>query len=268
MTIHYFTHGFLNFIVAVLQVPKLSTYSDYVEQMGKRRRDEGETAEQRKERKRLKREQKKIKKEEKEHEQQTTVVESIASKRSEPSHEKIDGFFRKKLELTISLLPAALENVLAHAEDALRIFLLKYSDGIGGILLAFENLKIISENKNSVSGIILDELPHIHYRVSMDALVFSPTAGSKMSGTVTESSFHSHLSLVVHKYFNASISSNMLRDAGFEFDTIQLQWYYQRDTNATVLKRDDQIDFVCHKLCESGGIISIDGSNPVFNNEK
>ena len=164
--------------------------------------------------------------------------------------------------MTISLLPAALANVQVHAEDSLRLYLLKYSDGIGGILLAFENLKIISENKNAVSGIILNELPYIHYRVSTDALVFNPIPGSKLSGTVTESSYHSHLSLVVHKYFNASISSNMLREAGFEFDTIQLQWYYQRDASATVLKMGDSIDFICDKLYESGGIISMEGSSP------
>lgn len=232
--------------------------------MGKRRQHEEETAEQRKERKRLKKEKKKGKKEENEHDQSTTQVESKTFRRSEQTHEKSDTFSRKKLELTISLLPAALANVLVHAEDSLRLYLLKYSDGIGGILLGFENLKVLSENKNAVSGIILNELPHIHYRVSTDALVFNPKPGSKMSGTVTESSFHSHLSLVVHKYFNASISSNMLRDAGFEFDTKELQWYYQRDANATVLKRDDNIDFICHKLYESGGIISMEGSNPVF----
>jgi DNA-directed RNA polymerase subunit E'/Rpb7 len=233
--------------------------------MGKRRHHEEETDDQRKERKRLKKEQKKKKKEGKDDGQQrTNSVESTIPNSSDLVFEKSDAFFRKKLELTISLLPAALANVLVHAEDALRLFLLKYSDGIGGILLAFENLKIISENKNSVSGIILNELPHIHYRVSTDALVFSPMPGSRLSGTVTESSFHSHLSLVVHKYFNASISSSMLRNAGFEFDAIQLQWYYQRDANATVLKRDDNIDFTCHKLYESGGIISMEGSNPVF----
>lgn len=233
--------------------------------MGKRRHHDEETSEQRRERKRLKKELKKTRKIGKDHEQQQTlpVVESNPARCSEPAQEKSDAFFRKKLEMTISLLPAALGNVLVHAEDALRLYLLKYSDGIGGILLAFENLKILSENKNSVSGIILNELPHIHYRVSTDALVFSPTPGSKLSGTVTES-FHSHLSLVVHKYFNASISSTLLRDAGFEFDTIQLQWYYQRDASAKVLNRDDNVDFVCHKLYESGGIISIEGSNPVL----
>jgi hypothetical protein len=239
--------------------------------MGKRRHNEEETAEERKERKRLKKEQKRIKKEGKnnhKHLQATTLpvdtTSSTTPKSSEQAYEKSDAFFRKNLELTISLLPAALTNVLLHAEDALRLYLLKYSDGIGGILLAFENLKILSENKKAVSGIILNELPHIHYRVSTDALVFNPTPGSKLSGTVTESSFHSHLSLVVHKYFNASISSQMLRNAGFEFDTKQLQWYYQRDSDATALQRDDNIDFICHKLYESGGIISMEGSNPVL----
>jgi hypothetical protein len=230
--------------------------------MGKRRNHDAETEEQRKERKRIKKEQKRRKKEGKENEQQIELP--TATTVSEESHELSDVFYRKKLELTISLLPSALSNVLVHAEDALRLYLLKYSDGIGGIMLAFENVKILSENQDNVAGSILDELPYIHYKVSTDVLVFNPSPGSKMSGTVTDESFHSHVSLIVHNYFNASIPADMLRDAGFEFDTVQMQWYYQRDPNATALKRNDHIDFTCHKLYEAGGIISIEGTDPVF----
>jgi hypothetical protein len=237
------------------------------QQMGKRRNHELESDEQRRERKLLKKEQKKnkrVKNELEQSEQQQSLPEPVLSISTEQSSEKSDVFVRKKLEMTISLLPYSLSNVLMHAEDALRLYLLKYSDGIGGILLAFENLQILSDTKGSMSGIILDELPHIHYKISTDALVFSPSPGGKMCGTVTDASFHSHLSLVVYKYFNASISSDMLRDAGFEFDAIQLQWYYQRDTNTTVLQRDDTIEFICHQLHESGGIISIEGSHPII----
>ena len=124
-----------------------------------------ETKEERKERKRLKREEKKrLKKERKE----SLKRERDANKASAEESSGPDVFFRKKLELTISLLPGALGNVVESVEDSLRTFLLKYSDGIEGILLAFENVTILGE------GMILNDLPHIHYNVQVDALVFSP----------------------------------------------------------------------------------------------
>lgn len=246
-----------------------------IEAMGKRKIDEmNETEEQRKERKRLKKDQKKRKKKEDKKDKKKKKHESNSSQDEDDydaaciapsisSGQQV--FLLKKLVLTISLLPSALRNVIANVEDALRLFLLKYSDGIGGILLAFENVKVLADTKSSndiVVGMIFNELPHIHYRVSADALVFCPAPGSKMSGSVTESSFHSHLSLVVHQYFNASVSAEQLREAGFEFDDVQLQWYWQDATNT--LSKGDRIDFVCQKMYESGGIISIEGSNPAL----
>jgi RPA43 OB domain in RNA Pol I len=228
--------------------------------MGKRRSDKNQADdEQRHERKRIKKEKKKKKNKENDSQQLPAAATTSSIDLSE------DGvFFRKKLELTISLLPSALSNVYANAEDALRLFLLRYSDGIGGVMLAYENVKVLSENKSRLAGIILNELPHIHYRVSTSALVFNPAPGGKMRGKVTDSSFHSHLSLVVHKYFNASIPADSLREAGFEFDDVQLQWYHQQNVNATALNRDDEIDFICRKLYESGGMISIEGATPVL----
>jgi RPA43 OB domain in RNA Pol I len=230
--------------------------------MGKRKTDDDETKEQRKERKRLKKEQKK--KTKKKGKKEKKQIKETASSQDEDDTATTgqEVFFRKKLELTISLLRAALGDVLGNVEDALRLFLLKYSDGIGGIFLSFENVKILSDNKGSVVGMILNELPHIHYRVSADALVFCPSPGCKMSGSVTEASFHSHLSLVVHQYFNASVSADHLREAGFEFDDVELQWYWQAAAN--MLSKDAHIDFVCQKMYESGGIISIEGSNPAL----
>jgi RPA43 OB domain in RNA Pol I len=227
--------------------------------MGKKRKDNGETDEQRKERKRLKKEQKKQSNNES---KQLHPLVSTPVPLSDGCSD--DVFSLKKLELTVSLLPSALSNVLASAEDSLRLFLLRYSDGIEGIMLAYEHVQVLSKINGKLAGVIMNELPHIHYRVAVDALVFNPTPGSILSGTVTDSSFHSHLSLVVHKYFNASISAGSLREAGFEFDDVRLQWYYRQGTSATALKMDDQINFVCQKLYESGGIISIDGSSPVL----
>lgn len=206
-----------------------------------------ETEEERNERKRLKKESKKRKKRDKAKtkEQDSTSSGSISN-----------IFFQKKLALSISVLPSALGDVIKSIEDSLRQFLLKYSDGVEGVLLSFENVKTLGK------GSILNELPHIHYDVEVDALVFRPNIGCKLKGLVTEASFHSHLSLVVHRYFNASISADEMRTAGFDFDDALEQWYWKQGDEKHPIAKDDSIAFVCEKIHESGGIISLAGASP------
>lgn len=227
-----------------------------------------ESKEERKERKRLKKEAKK--------QQQKQKQQELIHKNNE---DKLTDniFFRKKLELTVSLLPGSLGHVQKSIEDAIRLLLLKYSDGLQGILLAFENAKIVSDsNKDNNSGLILNDLPQIHYHVTTDALVFCPAIGCELTGVVTEASFPSHLSLVVLHYFNASIPAEEMREAGFEFE--DNQWY---DAKATDKKSDDEDDatnskkmvlekgtssvtFTCQKIHESAGLISLTGFKPVL----
>lgn len=244
-----------------------------------------ETPDERRERKRLKKEenerkrerkrQKKLAKQDKQERQtKSTPADDDFTGDNEGSssalmlnNEGQDGFWKKSIELTISVLPSALRDIHAYIHEALRSYLLKYSDEIGGILLAFENVKILSDSTaSSTVGTIFNELPHIHYRVSTDALVFDPSPGTKLVGSVMDGSFHSHLSLLVNRYFNASVSSEQLRAAGFEFDDVQLQWYWQDSTNA--LCNGDCIELVCQKLYESGGIISIEGAEPALRSKE
>lgn len=229
--------------------------------MGKHNRVSGETKEERRERKRIKKEEKKQKK----------LVKQEAKLRQrqlkKDRQEKKDGmtlfssdekiFFKKTLQLTISLLPSALRNVQKSIEENFASYLLKYSDIIGGIMLAFEKIEIIGNNGG---GIILDDLPYIHYTVSADALVFSPAIGCKLKGVVTES-FPSHISLVVFQYFNASVPAEQLREAGFEFDRQQGNWYDKKGPSSAMMT-EQNMEFVVKKIHESGGIISLDGAKP------
>lgn len=89
-------------------------------------------------------------------------------------------FLRKKVELMISLLPGSLRNSEKSVEDGIRTMLMKYSEGLGGILMGFENVKLIGDRNKEAKGWILNELPHIHYNASCDALVFCPTIGCEV----------------------------------------------------------------------------------------
>jgi hypothetical protein len=144
-----------------------------------------------KEAKRAAKEAKKLKKEKKRKEKKPKREENIGNGTSAevgisaylarlPQSEHLDKkvFQRKKMELTVSVLPAALANITESLEDSVRQMLMKYQKNVG-VLLEFENLR---RKGNSGHGKILGELPYLHYEVSFDGLVFSPEIGSKVCG--------------------------------------------------------------------------------------
>jgi RPA43 OB domain in RNA Pol I len=252
--------------------------------MGKR--NHGETPEERKERKRLKKSKK--------HDTTaatTTVTSSSASvgqglQQQQKSNAATTTaaaspslYYHKKLQLSVSMLPCGLRNVVESAKESIRPLLLKYCNPMGGILLAFDNVQVNNNSNGGGGGRILEELPHIHYDVTCNALVFCPTVGLRLDGTVVEASFHSHLSLLVHGHFNASISSNQMRKSGFVYDENMGQWFHvvsqaflqqqqqQQDDNNNALEAEEddenersclppsRIQFTLHKLHEVGTFV-------------
>lgn len=216
--------------------------------MGKRK---NETQDEKRERKKRKKE---AKKRNSSDAAPLAAAVPIKSRNDKQQHDNT-VFFQKTIQLAISVLPSALANIQMHLEDSLRASLLQYSAGIKGTLLAFDNVKILGK------GTIFNELPHIHYQVSADVVVFAPTTGCSLTGIVTEASFHSHLSLIVLHHFNASIAAQeMMKDFTFEDDA----WTF----HGMPVRKGDVVAFTCQKMYESGGIISIAGCKPKINDDE
>ena len=97
-----------------------------------------------------------------------------------PSKTKKSIFLKKKIDVELSLLPSSLRNTDDAVQNSLNELLLKYSDGLGGIMLACENVKVKTNGKGEGRGWILNELPWLHYTVSCDALVFRPYIGCQV----------------------------------------------------------------------------------------
>jgi hypothetical protein len=235
--------------------------------MGKKHRAD-ETEEDRKARKRAKKEMKNAKKsrDSTESTDSTTNIktEDITTTAApikphndavKKSVNALSPFFHKRLSLVVSLYPAALANVTAHVTESIRSMLLKFSDNMGGVLLAFDKVNIVRKQ-----GVILNELPPIHYTVEMDGLVFCPTIGTELQGVVNEC-FPSHVGLLVHRFFNAMVPAEQLEEAGYIFDRELQQWTH--GGTSKVLEHDNCVEFTVEKLHECAGIISMEGSNPI-----
>ena len=142
----------------------------------------------------------------------------------------------------------------------MQALLLKYSDGLGGVLLAFDNLQF---DPNHRHGHILNEMPHIHYLVTCTALVFYPSLKTNLVGAVNEV-FPSHVGLLVYELFNASVSAEALRLAGYTFDKEGNQWSQSEEEEGgnRVVAKGDKMSFCVQKLHECNGLISLEGSQP------
>ena len=112
-----------------------------------------------------------------------TTTEAPAN--SQSSRRKSRGskpiFLKKKVDIDVSLLPGALKNPQSAVEDSIGRLLMKYSDGLGGILMSYENVRLNSDKTGEGQGWVFNELPWIHYTSSCDALVFRPYVGCTVS---------------------------------------------------------------------------------------
>jgi DNA-directed RNA polymerase subunit E'/Rpb7 len=216
--------------------------------MGSSKRDrpseetKDETKDEKKARKRPKKEAKKRKSEGSKNDVQQQIASTTDSEKNEILS---DLLFRRKLRLNASILPSGLSDVKGSIDRCIREFLLKYSEGVGGIVLAYKNVDILKKARGS----ILEELPHIHYDVTCEALVFSPVPKAKLWGRVTES-FHSHISLIVFNYFNASVSAAQLRQSGFDYNAEKDMWYETK--SEYVIDKAANMSFTIDKVHEAG----------------
>lgn len=217
--------------------------------MGKKRPNE-ETKEERRERKRQKKERRK--------KNRSGIDKDDGTDQQQEGTEgcEIVGPIRQtKMEMMVSLTPRDLVDVQRSLQSSIRKLLLRYNEGVGGVLLAFEKLKILRR------GEILNELPHIHYVVSVTGTVFSPKQGQTLSGVVYEC-FHSHISVLLLGYFNASIAATELQGCGFQFDARNTTWNALQNGSDVVLSKGKTVACECLKLFVSEGIISIEGKSP------
>ena len=175
-------------------------------------------------------------------------------------------FFKRHVRLSLSLLPSSLHNSMASIENCFRRMLLRYDDGLKGMMVAYDDIQIEDNPKNSKNkstpghGWILNELPYIHYSVSCTALVFAPSVGCELQGVVSQC-FASHLSILVYGYVNAMIPSSEIREAGYVFDPDSETWSKQGGSQS--IAAGNKVNFLVEKVHECDGTLSMEGVQPV-----
>lgn len=77
--------------------------------------------------------------------------------------------------------------------------LLRYSERLQGVPVAYDNIKVVGE-----LGDIYDDQGFIHLNIEADFVIFSPKKGRKLVGVINKVA-PSHIGCLIHGCFNASI---------------------------------------------------------------
>ncbi|XP_060948647.1 DNA-directed RNA polymerase I subunit RPA43 [Limanda limanda] len=114
----------------------------------------------------------------------------------------------------VALPPMFLQKKRTGILVELEAELLKFSQSLKGVPLAYDNISIVGQH-----GDIFDDSSYIHMDIEANFIVFQPTKGQKLLGKVNKLGV-SHVGCLVHDCFNASIPKPNLvtmetwRDAG------------------------------------------------------
>lgn len=239
-------------------------------------KERNESKEERAERKRQKKEKKEKKKAKRAKKDNGAVLTAFPPSSSSIPNQAIESvsdiasadspFQKKRVSLNLSLLPASLHNTKQGIIDNIQSnLLLKYVNGINGVVLTFDNVQICKDGnggRGRALGKIINEMPYIHYRATCDMLVFEPSPGKRLCGVVNESS-PSHIGLLVLDIVNVTIRSELLREIGFTYNAESSEWH-KRDGggNDTSISIGSVMSFKVQKLLECNGLISLEGANP------
>ena len=180
------------------------------------------------------------------------------------SHVEALPYRLKTVRSLVSLAPSSLSDVRGNLRRLSCQDVTRYVKGLGGVLMAVRDVKVCGP------GRVLNELPHVHYEVEADVVVFCPDVGTRLVGVVTES-FPSHAGMLVDTLFNAMVPAEELRRLGYEYDLDSNQWSTERDAatgellpSPLPISIDDRIGFTVSKLNELNGIISLEGDDADF----
>lgn len=115
-------------------------------------------------------------------------------------------------------------------------FTTKWTDGV---LIAYNNVRVIDR-----VGRIFEEAPFIHFNIKADFIVFRPTIGCHLIGTVNKKS-PNHVGCLVHQCFNASIHR---------------PHNYNGEWKGTELQIGEEFVFVVTKIFVHNGVMSLRGN--------
>eukprot|EP00898_Chlorokybus_atmophyticus_P008953 jgi/Chlat1/9059/Chrsp94S08314 len=141
----------------------------------------------------------------------------------------------------------------AGLRSHLNKLLMRYNNGLGGVVLAYSDEKLASKDIPLLPGI------NPYFRVQMTAtfLLFTPVVGSRLAGKVTTVSAD-FIGLLVLGVFSSTIPADSLRPA-LRYNQTQSCWQDQRDSSHQIGEASDVV-FIAAQVNVDDDFVHIMGS--------
>lgn len=177
---------------------------------------------------------------------------------------------------TVSIPPIHCSNPVAAVAELLDSLIMRFVPPLNGVLVSHGQIYFLTEGHDqSVSAIVEADSAFAKAQVAVECCVWRPRIGLKMQGTVTLST-PSHVSLLVHSTFNASISKSHLKENyeyvegdasdGASGSSVGAKadrggyWRQKRSRQQLGTATGGRVDFIVVSLTVSGHSLSIGGS--------
>ncbi|KAK9700477.1 hypothetical protein K7432_012171 [Basidiobolus ranarum] len=168
------------------------------------------------------------------------------------------------IKMFITLPPCFCNDPLQGINEQLNSFLMRYVPQVDGIVLAHSDLKILES-----TGRIMFDSPYSHFWIKVNLLVWKPTKGIKLVGTINLQS-QDHIGLLLYNTFNASIPAEFIPQSKYEWrqETTQAdeseeapitgEWVLKH--NGTPIGMDGWLEFTVEDLVKANDMITVSGS--------
>lgn len=153
-----------------------------------------------------------------------------------------------EIMLKIALSPINMSFPLDAIKQQLNSMLFKYNSEVSGIPISYSSIKL---PQGQEYGRIYGEKPWIHIDVTTKLLIFQPVVGLIMKGKINKVA-DSHVSLLIHGMFNASISGDVMKTK-YVYNNTNKSWDGDGD-----LVEGDIISFKVGHIQHSQGVLNID----------
>ncbi|XP_046376048.2 DNA-directed RNA polymerase I subunit RPA43-like [Haliotis rufescens] len=148
------------------------------------------------------------------------------------------GFKAMTSSRKICLPPRYLGNVSQGIRDQLDSEINLFCTDLQSVVIAYDNIKLLS-----ALGNIMDDSPFLHLRLQADYILFKPTLGCVLKGTVNKMS-KDHVGCLVHDRFNASIHRPRTHLNGWR---------------GSVLRPGEEFPFQVEDIYSNNSVISLKG---------
>lgn len=130
----------------------------------------------------------------------------LPRKRKSPDASSCSHFQKCSISMKVALAPAQIGHQSSVIKATLNSLLFKYNLDLDAMPLIYEEIKTTKGNEHSK---IIGEQPYLHQNISTNVVMFKPTVGELITGTIIRIAADG-IFLVLYGMFNASISCSQI----------------------------------------------------------